>query len=156
MKAGSVRQGRERMFVLMFENGDEIVGGLEIFAKRNKIAGGQISAVGGLSNLIFGYFDRKSKKYKKSVEVRQPVRVLSFLGEIAYDKGRPRVLCHATVAKSDGSVLGGHLMHAKVQPLLEVIVMEASQFYQRTYDHDSGLALLRPDPHALGNRRRTR
>lgn len=144
------------MFVLVFEKGDEVISGLEGFAKRHKIAGGQISAVGGLSDVMLGYFNRKAKKYKKSAQVRQPVRVLSFLGEIAYDKGRPRLLCHVTLAKTDGSVLGGHLMHAKVQPLLEVIVMEASQFYQRTYDHDSGLALLRPDPHALGSRRKTR
>lgn len=141
------------MFVLMFERGDEIVSTLENFAKKNKVAGGQVSAAGSLADVTLGYFDSKTKRYKKSVEIRQQVRVLSFIGDIAYDKGRPRLLCHVTVAKQDGTVLGGYLMHARVQPLLEVIVVEASQFYQRSYDHESGLALLRPD-HPSTNRRK--
>ena len=141
------------MFVLMFERGDEIVSTLENFVKKNKVAGGQVSAVGTLADVTLGYFDPKAKRYKKSVEIRQQVRVLSFIGDIAYDKGRPRLLSHVTVAKQDGTVLGGYLMHARVQPLLEVIVVEASQFYQRSYDHESGLALLRPDQPSMNRRK---
>ena len=141
------------MFVLMFETGDEIVSGLEQFAKKNKVAGGQITAVGTLSDLALGHFDWKNKRYKKSLEIREQVQVLSLAGDIADDKGRPRVVCHVTVAKQDGSILGGHLVQGHVRPLLEVIVMEASQFYQRRYDHDSGLALLRPEPMSIGRRR---
>jgi len=141
------------MFVLMFEDGDEVVTGLENFAKKHKLSGGQISGVGSLADVSIGHFDWKSKKYKKTVEIRQQVQVLALAGDIAHDKGRPRVVCHIVVAKPDGSVYGGHLVHAHVRPLLEVVVMEASQFYQRKYDHDSGLALLRPEPQVIGRRK---
>ena len=78
MKSGSLRQGYERMFVLMFETGDEVVSGLEHFAKKNKIPGGQISAVGSFSDVTLGYFDWKRKRYKKTFEIRQQVQVLAF------------------------------------------------------------------------------
>lgn len=141
------------MFVLMFEEGDEVVLGLENFAKKHKLSGGQITGVGSFADVIIGRFDWKNKRYKKTVEIRQQVQVLSLTGDIAHDKGRPRIVCHVVVAKPDGSVYGGHLMHAHVRPLLEVVVMEASQFYQRRYDHESGLALLRPEPQVIARRK---
>ena len=154
MRTGSVRQGHERMFVLMFERGDEIVGGLEGFAKKNRVAGGQVSGTGSLSSVTLGSFDCKQKRYIKSVEVRGALQVLSLTGDIAHDKGRPRLVCHVVVAKEDGSVLGGHVMQAHVQQLLEVVMVEASQFYQRHYDRESGLALLRPEPEVIGRTKR--
>jgi uncharacterized protein len=153
MKSGSLRQGHERMFVLMFEEGDELVSMLENFARKHKISGGQITGMGSLGDVTLGAFDWKNKRYKKTVEIRQQVQVLSLGGDIAQDKGRPRIVCHAVVAKQGGSVYGGHLMHAHVRPLLEVVIIEASQLYQRTYNHDSGLALLRPEPQIIARRK---
>jgi uncharacterized protein len=153
MKSGSLRQGRERMFVLMLEAGDEVVGVLENFARKHKISGGQITGIGSLADVAIGHFDWKNKRYKKTLEIRQHVQVLSLTGDIAQDKGRPRVVCYVVVAKQDGNVYGGHLMQAHVRPLLEVVIMEASQLYQRRYDHDSGLALLRPEPQVIARRK---
>ena len=141
------------MFVLMLEAGEEVVSGLEQFAKKNKVAGGQVTATGSLSQVALGYFDRRSKKYKKNVELREAVQVLALSGDIAYDKGRPRLVCHAVVAKGDGGVFGGHLLEARVHGALEVVVMEASQFYQRQYDQETGLALLRPEPQVVRRRK---
>jgi uncharacterized protein len=153
MKSGSLRQGHERMFVLMLEKGDEVVDVLENFARKHKISGGQITGVGSFAEMAIGHFDWKSKRYKKTLEIRQQVHVLSLTGDIAQDKGRPRIVCHVVVAKQDGSVYGGHLMQARVRPLLEVVIVEASQLYQRRYDHDSGLALLRPEPQIIARRK---
>jgi uncharacterized protein len=137
------------MFVLLFEKGDEVVSALENFARKNKVAGGQITAVGSLSDVTLGHFDWKSKTYKKSVEIHQQVQVLLLTGDLSYDKGRAKVHCQTIVAKQDGSVWGGHLMQAHVRPALEIILTEASQFYQRRYDHETGLALLRPEPQPI-------
>ena len=135
------------MFVLLLETGDELVGCIEQFARKNKIVGAQITALGSLSDISLACFDWKTKKYKKAVEIRQQVQVLSFIGDIAHEKGEPKAHCYLVVAKQDGAVYGGHLLQAHVRPALEVILMEASQYFQRRYDPDSGLALIRPEPH---------
>jgi len=145
MKSGSLKHGRERTFVLMFDQGDELVGGLENFAKKNRIEAGQLSAVGAFSDITLACFDWKTKRYKKSVEIRQQVQLLSLVGDIVLEKGQPTVHCFVMVAKQDGVAYGGHLVRAHVRPGLEVILMEASQFFQRRYDPENGLALLRPD-----------
>lgn len=134
------------MFVLLLETGDELVGSLEQFARKNKIVGAQITALGSLSDVSLASFDWKTRKYKRAVEIRQQVQVMSFVGDIAHEKGEPKAHCYVVVAKQDGAVYGGHLLQAHVRPALEVIVMEASQYFQRRYDPETGLALLRPDP----------
>lgn len=153
MKTGSLKQGHERIFVLLFETGDELVSGLEHFARKQKIQGAQISAIGSFSDVTLGHFDWKNKRYKKAFTLRQPLQVLSLEGDIVNDKGRVRIVCHVSVAKQDGTVLGGHLLHAHVQRLLEVTLVEASPFYVRKYDHNSGLALLRPEPQVITRRK---
>jgi uncharacterized protein len=147
MKSGSLKHGHERTFVLMFEAGDEVVHELEHFARKNRIAGGQLSAMGAFSNVTLACFDWKTKRYKRAVEIRQQVQLLSLVGDIAHEKGHPAVHCFVVVAKQDGAVFGGRLVQAHVRPALEVILMEASQLFQRRYDPETGLALLRPDPH---------
>lgn len=137
------------MFVLMFEKGEEVVTGLENFAKKNKVVGGQITAIGGLSDVVMTWFDWKRKKYKKAAEIRQQVQVLSLTGDIAYEKGHPRVHCQIVVGKPDGSTYGGHLVAAHVRPLLEVILFETSQYFLRRFDPESGLALIRPEPQSV-------
>ena len=147
MKSGSLKHGHERTFVLMLEKGDEVVRELQHFAKKNRIIGGQLSAMGAFSDVTLACFDWKTKRYKRAVEIRQQVQLLSLVGDIAQEKGQPAVHCFVVVAKPDGAVFGGHLVQAHVRPALEVILMEASQFFQRLYDPETGLALLRPDSH---------
>jgi len=46
------------------------------------------------------------------------------------------------VSKSDGAAYGGHLMEAHVWPTLEVIVTEPARHLHKSYDPESGLALI--------------
>jgi uncharacterized protein len=47
------------------------------------------------------------------------------------------------VGKRDGSVMGGHLIEARVRPTLEVILEESPARLTREMDPESGLALIR-------------
>jgi len=145
MRSGSLKHGHERTFVLMFEKGDEVVRELEHFAKKNRIAGAQLSAMGAFSDITLACFDWKTNRYKRAVEIRQQVQLVSLVGDIVQAKGQPAVHCFVVVAKQDGAVFGGHLVQAHVRPALEVILIEASQLFQRRYEAEIGLALLRPD-----------
>jgi predicted DNA-binding protein with PD1-like motif len=134
-------QHGEQTFVLVFAKGDEVVAGLQQFAEEHRITAAYFTAVGALCDVALGYFERERKDYKR-IPLREQVEVLSLVGNIALADGKPKLHAHVVVGKSDGSAHGGHLLEAHVWPTLEVVVVESPQHLRRTYDPDTGLALL--------------
>lgn len=92
--------------------------------------------------MILGYFDLTIKEFKK-IPIDGQVEVLSLVGDIALKDGEPIVHAHVVVGKSDGTAWGGHLIEAHVRPTLEVMLMETPTHLHRTYDPETGLALIR-------------
>lgn len=123
------------------ESGDEVVSTLTDFAKRQGLAASHLKAIGALSDVTLGFFDWQTKAYRR-IELREQVEVLSLLGDIALDKGEPRLHAHIVVGRADGSAHGGHLLEAHVRPTLEIVLIETPALLRRTYDAASGLALI--------------
>jgi predicted DNA-binding protein with PD1-like motif len=62
-----------------------------------------------------------------------------LLGDVAVgDQGRTFQL-HAVLGKSDGSVIGGHLIEAHVRPTLEVILIQPPSYLRKRRDAETGL-----------------
>jgi len=128
-------------YVLIFDSGDEFISGLTSFAKEQKLDASHFSAVGAFSGATLGFFDIGAKEYRK-IPVDEQVEVLSLDGDIALDKGEPKVHAHVVVGKSDGTTRGGHVMEAHVRPTLEVMLEESPAQLKRVFDPESGLALI--------------
>jgi predicted DNA-binding protein with PD1-like motif len=131
----------DRTFALIFDTGDEVIAGLTNFAKDRSLTACRLTAIGAFSDLTVGFFDWQTKDYMK-IPIHEQVEVLSLLGGIALKEGQPVVHAHVVVGKPDGTAHGGHLMEAYVRPTLEVMLVESPSFLRRTYDPDSGLALI--------------
>lgn len=131
----------EKTFVIVFAKGDEVVAGLQQFAEEHQITAAHFTAIGALRDVVLGYFERERKDYKR-IPLQEQVEVLSLVGNIALADGKPKLHAHVVIGKSDGSAHGGHLLEAHVWPTLEVIVVESPQHLRRTYDAETGLALL--------------
>lgn len=129
-------------YAVIFETGDEVTEGLGAFAKEHGLSASHFTAIGGFQDVTLGYFDWNKKDYKH-IPVREQVEVLSLIGDIALDKGVPKVHAHVIVAKSDGTAHGGHLLKAHVRPTLEVIVVESAGELRKSYDPQSKLDLIR-------------
>jgi len=127
--------------VLVFDTGDEVVSTLTAFAKANHIAGAHFTAIGAFSGAEIGYFDLEKKDYLKN-PVNEQVEVVSLIGDIALDKGEPKVHAHVVVGKRNGAAMGGHLLEARVRPTLELILQESDGQLKRKFDPQSGLALI--------------
>jgi predicted DNA-binding protein with PD1-like motif len=91
---------------------------------------------------VLGFFDLKAKDYRP-IPVEEQVEVLSLLGDVALEDGKPKVHAHVVVGDSRGNARGGHLLKAHVRATLEVIVTEAPVHLHRRHDPESGLALIR-------------
>ena len=90
---------------------------------------------------MLGYFQWETKQYKK-IAVDEQVEVLSLLGDVAVGDEGPTLHLHAVLGKSDGSVVGGHLIEAYVRPTLEVILVQSPSYLRKRKDPETGLALI--------------
>lgn len=147
MNGQLIDSGYERTFAVVFNTGDEVVSGLLEFARERRLGGSHFTAIGAFSSVTLGYFEWERKRYKH-IDVDEQVEVLALIGDIALEDGEPQLHAHVVIGKADGSAHGGHLLEAHVRPTLEVIISESPTHLQRTYDAETGLALI--DIHAGG------
>ena len=145
MRAKVLDDVSARTWALVFDAGDEVVSTLAQFASLHQLSAARFTAIGAFSEATLGYFDAEKKAYEK-IPVREQVEVLSLIGDVALDGGQPKIHAHVVVGKRDGSAHGGHLLTARVQPTLEVMLVESPARLARVYDPDSGLALIAIDP----------
>jgi len=133
-------EGR-RSFVLVCDRGDDPMEALAAGAKRFDLSGAALTGIGAFSSVTLGFFDRARRDYTRRV-IREQVEVVSLVGNIALDRGEPRVHAHVVLGRSDGSALGGHLLSGSVDPTLEVMIVESPATLRRKIDQATGLALL--------------
>jgi uncharacterized protein len=143
MKSKFIADEGSKTLAVVFDKGEEVAAGLLKIAQEHNLTAASFTAIGALSDVTLGYFDRERKDYKK-IPIREQVEVLALTGNIALSDGRPKAHAHVVVGKSDGTAHGGHLLEAHVWPTLEVIVVESPQYLQRKYDRATGLTLIDP------------
>ena len=144
MKSRTVREGDERTFVLILDQGEEAFATITGFANRERVAAASITAIGAFSNARVGWFDLAAKKYRP-IEVAEQCEVLSLMGDLAEgDDGKASLHLHAVLGLQDGTCRGGHFLSGIVRPTLEVTVMETVAKLRRKKRPDVGIALIEP------------
>jgi uncharacterized protein len=133
--------GGSRTFVLVCDRGDDPVEALTGAATRYDLRAASLTGIGAFAGVTLGFFDHARRDYRRRV-IREQVEVVSLIGNIALDRGEPRVHAHIVVARADGGALGGHLLGGSVEPTLEVTLVEAPATLQRKTDPFTGLALI--------------
>ena len=132
-----------KVFVLVFETGDEIATLLREFATEQGLGGSIFKAIGALSYAKLGWFNWETKKYQTAVGLEEQVELLSLIGDIALKDGDPQVHAHVVIGRRDGTAHGGHLLEAKVRPTCEVVLTESPEHLRKEMDEESGIALIR-------------
>jgi uncharacterized protein len=130
-----------RTFVLVLDTGDEALASLTAFAAKHRLGASRFTAIGAFSNAVVAYFDWTMKNYKH-ISVAEQVEVLSLIGDIADDRGTPKIHAHVVLGKADATAHGGHLVSGHVRPTLEIVLTETPPHLRRRFDPDSGLALI--------------
>ena len=65
MKSKRIHQGGRRTHAIAFDRGDEVVGELTEFARREKFSSSQFAAISVLGDLVLGRFNRGRESYKR-------------------------------------------------------------------------------------------
>jgi predicted DNA-binding protein with PD1-like motif len=133
-----------RTFALVLTTGDEAMASLVAFATEHQLKGTQFTAIGAFSRVVVAFFDWTTKEYRH-ISIDEQVEVLSLVGDISMEEGKPKVHAHVVLGKSDATAHGGHLIDGSVRPTLEVLLTEAPRHLRRRHDPISGLALIDPE-----------
>ncbi len=138
-------RGPPATYAVVLVTGDETIGALQQFVRERKIDTAALTAIRAFERAVVGYFDWQLKDYRR-IPVEEQVEVLSLIGDVAEAKGEPALHIHAVLGRSDGSVVGGHLLEGHVRPTLEVILTEPPAHLRKKKDPETGLALIAIDP----------
>lgn len=130
-----------RTFVIVFEEGEDVLPALEGFAVAQDLTAAEFTGLGAFSGAVLGFFDLDRRDYER-IEVDEQVEVLSLVGNVSEFEGKPKLHPHVVLGRRDGSALGGHLLEARVRPTLEVMLTESPRHLRRTTDADTGLPLI--------------
>jgi predicted DNA-binding protein with PD1-like motif len=139
--------GGLRTSALVLATGDEAIGAISAFALDHQLRATHFTAIGAFSRVVVAYFDWTTKEYRK-IRIDEQVEVLSMVGDITLESGKPKVHAHVVVSKADATAHGGHLVEGIVRPTLEIVITETPGYLRRRFDSQSGLALIDPDARA--------
>lgn len=142
MKSQPLTQTGGTLHALIFEAGDEVMGTLKEFVRRENVRAGRFTAIGAFESATLAYFDWERKNYV-DIPVNEQVEVLVLAGDVAWEGDKPVTHVHAVLGRRDGSTVGGHLRRAIVRPTLELMLTQAGAL-ERRFDPASGLALIAP------------
>ena len=130
-------------FIIIFETGDELAGGLSQFAKGQKLSSASFKAVGAFSSVRLGWFNWETKTYDAAVTLDEQVELLSLIGDVALKGEEPVVHAHVVIGRRDGTAHGGHLLQAHVRPTCEVVLTKSPVHLHKALDPESGLMLIK-------------
>jgi predicted DNA-binding protein with PD1-like motif len=141
MKTTLLENNGNRIFALIFDQGDDPLPNLVRFASDKNIESAHFTAIGAFSRVTLGYFDLDRQDYHK-IPIDEQVEVLSLVGNISRYDDEPKVHAHVVVGKRDGTAHGGHLLDATVRPTLEVVLTVSPGYLRRTFDERYGIPLI--------------
>jgi uncharacterized protein len=135
--------GGAKNYAIILAKGDEVMSGLTDFARQNKVTSASFTAIGAFSHATVAWFDDGRKEFKL-IPIEQQVELVSMIGDIALVNDQPAVHTHVSVASSDGTVRGGHVINAFVFPTLELFMTVYSTPLHKESDKATGLKLIDP------------
>ena len=134
-------QAPSETHLLVFAKGEELMAGLDEFAREQELAGAWVDIVGGAAGATLGFYDPTAREYRWQ-EFTEPLEITGLHGNLSWVDGRPAWHVHGTFSRADYSVLGGHVKKCLIGLTGEVLLTTRSDRLTRVYDEETGLKLL--------------
>ena len=112
-----------RAFRVSFGTGDELMSGMTEFAEKNNIKTSEVRGLGGIGSAVVSAYDPEKGAFKR-FNIDQKGELVSLQGEITVRDGKPVFHAHVVFALVDGTVRGGHLVEAHINPVASLFVTE--------------------------------
>lgn len=128
-------------WVLRFADGEDLIATLADFARSEGIrAGFVVSAIGGIGRATLGYWTGTEYAARPLAGFHE---LVGLAGSVAVADGKPSVHLHASLGEASHGVVGGHLLDARVQNLVELYLETfPGHTFGRPMDESLGLRVL--------------
>lgn len=133
--------GETKTYAVIFSSGDEVNSGLTEFAQKYDVKSAHYTAIGDAMSAKIGFYDYDRKMFKE-IPINEPCEITSLVGDIAIFDGKPVAHSHVTLAVSDGTVRGGHLLQLVVGPTLEIFITVEPTALQKRLDPRYGAGVI--------------
>lgn len=108
-------------YMLALEPGDEVVRCLIQFAREYEIDSAVLSGVGTVSEVELGSGGGRERQPRRT-HLAEPLETCSLTGALTLVDGEPFPHLHGSFARTDATVLGGHVYQAVCATALQLAV----------------------------------
>ncbi|MGY3481586.1 MULTISPECIES: PPC domain-containing DNA-binding protein [Staphylococcus] len=127
--------------VLVLEQGEDIFEAVTDLAREKNGKFGTVSGIGACDNVELNFYNLETKTYEKK-EIKEPLELISLLGNISHIDEKPFAHLHATFGTNQYETLSGHLTKAIVSATAEIVITMTNLDINRKHNADIGLNLL--------------
>ncbi len=130
------------MLIARLEPGEDVLETVEKVAASHGIRTASLSAVGALSKARLAFFDRATRTYKE-MSIDKDLEIVSCIGNVCMNEGKPMVHLHMSVADDSGNCYGGHVRKGcQISITMELFLIEAAEDVTKEKDSATGLNLM--------------
>ena len=127
--------------VLVLEQGGDIIEAVTDLAREQNGKFGTVSGIGACDDVELNFYNLETKTYEKK-EIKEPLELISLLGNISHIDEKPFAHLHATFGTNQYETLSGHLTKAVVSATAEIVITMTNLDINRKHNADIGLNLL--------------
>ena len=139
MKYSKAKVGRTVIARLVED--EDLLDTITRVAAQAKISAGFFSLIGTLKTARLGFFHEGEYK---TIEMRQPLEIVSCLGNVSVKEGKAFAHAHVSVSDEEGRVFGGHAMPGCIIGVTgELVLIEVAGIrLLREFDEKTKFSLL--------------
>lgn len=126
------------VIVVRLDINDEILESIKAVCAAENVRAGYITAIGALKSAVMGVYNVSTGEYSKH-EFNEFTELTSLVGNVSYMNDEPYIHLHATLGKSDGSVVGGHMNSGVIGATCEIFIHRLEGTIPRVFNPESGL-----------------
>ncbi|KAA0259518.1 DNA-binding protein [Deferribacter autotrophicus] len=131
----------KNIFRTKLKKGDDLYYSIMNIIDKNSIETGLIIGIGAVKKANIAYFNQKKKEYE-NFHFDEAMEIVSLKGNISLKENKPFAHIHVSLARSDYSVVGGHLLPNTIVYACEIDIIEyEGKTINRVYDEETNLYL---------------
>ncbi|MCQ2462321.1 MAG: DNA-binding protein [Clostridia bacterium] len=127
--------------VLRLEIGEDIIESVSALCKKEKIEAAYITGIGALRYAAVGVYNMATGVYNERL-YDEFCEVTGLCGNASTMDGETYIHLHASLARQDTSVVGGHLKKGVVGATAEIFITRLPGKIERVHDEESGLNIF--------------